>query len=313
MRITNVLLSAALILVSCNGSVAAGEAPPSASGGPKPELKDYATTELNTALMRATFEIVGPTHPLVCGLPGISSGTGFVLCEPWVGARSASRIFSGPGGATKRLVLVTAAHVIDGIDGDMAYLRGRVKEGNSWKEIDIPLPIRKKGQSLYVKHETADVAVLDLLAQVEDRYLPVLTSSIVGVPTDVLANDDVLERFQLHPGDDLSCLGFPLLTETAGAFPVLRGGKVASYPILPTETQKEFLFDFEVFPGNSGGPVYLSSRSRVISGGLSVGAYDAIVGLLTQQKISQGQALKMGVVVPASFILQTISKLPMNP
>ena len=42
-------------------------------------------------------------------------------------------------------------------------------------------------------------------------------------------------------------------------------GRIASYPITPTSKTRTFLLDFEVFEGNSGGPVFLYERIRARS------------------------------------------------
>ena len=72
----------------------------------------------------------------------------------------------------------------------------------------------------------------------------------------MLANDDLLAKYNIHPGDVLDCLGYPFGFESpVGSFPILRSGKIASYPLLPTKGTQSFLLDFRVFPGNSGSPV----------------------------------------------------------
>jgi hypothetical protein len=273
-------------------------------------LPKSASQEFNTVLMLSTFQIVGSSFPLphLCGLTGYSTGTGFVVSQPFVGPRQSERNFVGSDGKVQRLVLVTAAHVLDGIGGDTAFLQARIKEGAEWKQLDLKLPIRNGGKSLYVKHPNKDVAVLDLLAVLNFSDLNFFKSNLVAIPMSYLAEEKFFDDNELHPGDDLSCLGFPLSTHTtinSGAFPVLRGGKIASYPILP-----QFLFDFEVFPGNSGGPVYISPQTRATSHGLDLGGSYRIVGLLSAE-LKNGQPLKMGVVVPSPFILETIQRLPM--
>ena len=58
-------------------------------------------------------------------------------------------------------------------------------------------------------------------------------------------------------------LGFPRgLAANAAGFPILRAGRVASYPVAPARIFPTFLLDFSVFPGNSGGPVFMSGPSR---------------------------------------------------
>lgn len=264
---------------------------------PKP---DWKMEEFNNRLMRATFHIVGKTKPVVCGLTNIWTGAGFVLAHPYKLGIQESKY---------RLLMITAAHVLEGIDGEIAYLRFRQKHGETWNIVDIPLHIRNKGTPLFARHETADVVAIDLLANVDDIYKPLIKSGTGVVFSSMLADDDILEDIELHAGDDLSCLGFPDSREGPSGFPILRGGKVASYPILPTKVCREILFDFEVFPGNSGGPVYMSTHSRSNSKGIHLGPTETIVGLVSAQ-LQTGQPLKVGVVIPSSFIIDLLDKVP---
>ena len=61
----------------------------------------------------------------------------------------------------------------------------------------------------------------------------------------------------------MMALGFPRgLAANAAGFPILRSGRVASYPIAPAKIFPTFLLDFSVFPGNSGGPVFMTQVDR---------------------------------------------------
>jgi hypothetical protein len=103
----------------------------------------------------------------------------------------------------------------------------------------------------------------------------------------------------------------------------LRSGKIASYPLLPTNKTKTFLFDFRVFKGNSGGPVYLVQTNRLYKNNIALGqTIHIIVGLVSQERflpehillpyseeVRQVQ-LGLAVVVHASLIKQSIDLLP---
>jgi len=90
---------------------------------------------------------------------------------------------------------------------------------------------------------------------------------------------------------------------------------------------KSILFDFAVFPGNSGGPVYFSYETRQFGGALKVPSaaksFGGVVGLVTQLRfvtlaIPNATSLptvanvpiQIGVIVPAVFIKETIDLLP---
>jgi hypothetical protein len=256
--------------------------------------KDY---DINTALMKATFKIEGRT---VQGQP--TFGTAFIMGRP----------YSHPPADQPRkirFVLITAAHVLNEMQGDQAilHLRRNVNADN-WVRVPFPIAIRTNGQAIWKKHPDADVAVMYIALPNDAPF--------EHFSTDMLADDKMMENYEIHPGDELKCLGYPFGLESNNAgFPVLRSGKIASYPLLPTALTRTFLFDFRVFQGNSGGPVYFEERNRTYQGNLNVGNHiQFIVGLISEEKglnlpYSQLQ-LGLAVVVHASLIREAINSLP---
>jgi S1-C subfamily serine protease len=105
-------------------------------------------------------------------------------------------------------------------------------------------------------------------------------------------------------------LGFPegLSANTAG-FPILRSGRVASFPLEPSSAFPTFLLDFAVFPGNSGGPVYMAEGARRRPGADGTQSAQFIAGILTRQVELSGQNLSIGVVVHAKFIREALNLL----
>src|SRR5205807_4449283 len=115
--------------------------------------------------------------------------------------------------------------------------------------------------------------------------------------------------------DNFECLGYPLGTESSDAgFAVLRSGRLASYPLLPTARTKTFLLDFMVFKGNSGGPVYMVESTRTYQHMTHMGTINFIAGIVTEEKLFTEQfggqyfaeahqyQLGLAVVVHASLI-----------
>jgi hypothetical protein len=252
--------------------------------------------ETNTELMKATYKIEG-----VRGVGTATErmiGTVFLLGDPDPIPTNASRV---------KYVLVTAAHVLESMKGDKAILYlGREVDG-VYKRQACVLSIRGGGKDLWVKHKSEDVAVM-YVALPNDAAIPDLIS------TNWLADDDVFRDVGLHPGDQLMCLGYPYGVEAnKEGFPVLRSGVIASYPIIPMKDVKRILFDFEVYKGNSGGPVYFVQSGRFYKGKISMNRF--IVGLLSKQvetdpNISGEQKpLGIGVVVPAVFIKEALDDL----
>lgn len=252
--------------------------------------------EINTVLMESTFKIEGPN----------SIGTGFLIGRPYLNDPSKSR-----------LTLVTAAHVLEEIQGENAVLVMREKsEAGKWLKQRQVVRIRDGGKPLYVRHKNADVAAM---------YVSVPQNMISGpvLGIQLLAGDDMLRGFEVHPGDEIFALGYPLGAEANEAgFPVLRSGKIASYPLLPTDDVKTFLFDFRVFPGNSGGPVYFYGSNRAYKGSTHLGLVNFVIGLVSQERRmtekikelygvrEQSYSLGLAEVVHASLIKETVELLP---
>jgi len=261
-----------------------------------PHCRAASEVELNTILMNSTFEIGGPSAIQ----PGkTTTGTAFIMIRP--GKDDPLR---------GDYILITAAHVLDEISGDDAMLLLRKKEANGFKTLPYPVAIRRNGVKLFVTHPNADVAAMH-------AFLPT-ELNLKFLPIQYLADDAALERVEVHPGDELFCLGFPLRIDFNG-FPVLRTGTLASYPITPSKTVKQYMFTFHIFPGNSGGPVYFSFTNRIHGGTMNLGAVDqGVIGLVSQQLSSslpeyKDSPLDVAVVVPSSYIRETITLVPGTP
>jgi hypothetical protein len=248
--------------------------------------------ELNTILMQSTFRIHGPSR---ADARQTSFGTTFLMGKPT------------PDPAKWYYVLISAAHVLENIGGDVGTLTLRQKQSDgSYTPIQWNIQIRNQNNPIYVKHPDADVVAL-YVNMPDDLNAPIL-------PIELLADDDLLRRFEIHPGDELLSLGFPLFVSSDGGFPILRSGKIASYPIVPTKTIKSILFDFRVFEGNSGGPVYFVDHGRTYGGSTHLAETEQfVIGLVTSQlssKAYNNQMLQLASIVPSVFIKETINLLP---
>lgn len=253
-----------------------------------------ASNDLSTLLMKATFKISG----------GKSQGTCFIIGRP---------IPDEPNRA--RYVLVTANHVLGNIAAETAILSLRKKVKDDYIKELWKIRIRDKKKLLWVKHPDADVAVMyvNLPKEVE----------VVLLPMSFLVTDAKLKEIEVRPADRLLALGYPLGQEANSAgFPILRSGIIASYPILPTKKTKTMLFDFEVFQGNSGGPVFMIEKNRAYGDGIHIGVTQFIVGLVSQERSMtieyqtpfeqkmEKHPLKLGVIIHASLIKEAIDMLP---
>ena len=254
----------------------------------------HAGDNLGTQLMHCTFKITN----------GKVSGTGFVLSE-W------------RDGHDPRWLLVTAAHVVEQIKEDEALLVLRKPlPDQTYEKLNHRFALRREGKPLWVKHPTQDVAVMPLALPAE--------VTVPRLPVELLATDEMWQRYEIQPGDTLRCIGFPHAGhfESNGAgFPLVRMGCLASFPVLPTKQTKTFLFDFNTFEGDSGGAVYLDEPQRIAKEGVPPERAQLIVGLVHGQHFIEERfstiyqsgmtrhRLGLCIVIHATAIRETIDLL----
>lgn len=214
-------------------------------------------------------------------------------------------------------VLVTAAHVLSEMPSTNATIFLRTKQGDTYTKRPWNFPIRANGTNLWTCHPKADVAVMWIaLPQDADIY-------DIFQSTQVLADDKFLTDFKIHLGDEVRILGYPYGFEANDAgFAVLRSGRISSYPLTPTSAVQTFLLDFQVFRGNSGGPVYISERRALTDGDLTSVSVYRILGLVSQEAFMnepvstldedsvKRHQLGLGTVVQAQAIKEAIDLLP---
>ena len=213
-------------------------------------------------------------------------GTGFLV---------ASATASGE----PRTILITAKHVLDGMPGPEANIGYRITDAEGrWRYAPKPLRIRDEtGAPLWTAHPARDVAAMVVQAPPEFAQ--------AAIPAGYMVADDAYAERNISPGEELMVLGFPrgIAANNAG-FPILRSGKVASYPVSPTAFPT-FLLDFSVFPGNSGGPVFISRAGPLKAG--TGGSRPFIAGLLTQQVEMDDERLEIGIVTHSKYIVETLA------
>ncbi len=240
--------------------------------------------DLTLGMIAATVEI---DQPQADGKRIV--GTGFLVEAP------------RPDGSP-RTVLITAGHVLDNMPGPTARIGYRFHDpGGSWRFSAQPLAIRDGASQLWVRNPNQDIAAMAIKAPPEFAK--------AAIPLSWLADESAFNKAGVGPGDEMFVLGFPegLAANTQG-FPILRAGRVASYPLTPIRQFPSFLLDFRVFSGNSGGPVFVTQAVRrrpdAPEGGPAF-----VAGILTQQTEVGSERLELGIVVQAIYIRQTLALL----
>lgn len=244
--------------------------------------------DLSVALFHATIRI---SQQLPDGKFG--QGTGFLVSAP------------KPDGSP-RVVMITADHVFSAkmLDPEVKIgLRVREPTGQ-WRYAPQSLRIRYGDTQLWTRHPQRDIAAI--VVQVP----PEIASA--AIPLNWLAEADTFERYGVGPGDEILSLGFPVgLSSTPEGFPILRSGRIASYPLTPIASYPTFLLDSVIFSGNSGGPVFVGRGGRGTSEPNDDGQF--IAGIVTQQVEYENRQMEIGVVTHAAFVREAIALLDRAP
>lgn len=192
-----------------------------------------------------------------------------------------------------RVVLVTAAHVLEPAEGGQVRLGWRYPSGEGgWRFDPQPAPLEAfGGQPYWTRHPSRDLAVLEVTAPPEYAR--------AAIPMAWLGDESSMGDEGVGPGDELMALGYPRgLSANRAGFPILRSGRIASWPLAPVSAFPTFLIDVAMFPGNSGGPVFTERDGRPI-----------ILGVVTQQVELNSERLGIGVVTQAVYVRETIALL----
>jgi hypothetical protein len=239
--------------------------------------------DLSMRLMRATFKLEQRQDD---GLATV--GTGWLVGLPGLGGR---------------IAMVTAGHVFDRMRKPEALVHWRSQDaGGKWVREPQPVLIRDPFNGpLWLRHPERDIAVMAVNPPPQPRSH--------AIPFDELADDDDLQAFGVRPGDEMLALGYPRgLSANEIGFPILRAGRVASYPLWPSREFPTFLMDFAVFAGNSGGPVYMSARGRSDPAEAHAPS-EMVTGMLAQQVVLTDERLEIGIVLHAAFVREALEEL----
>lgn len=190
-----------------------------------------------------------------------------------------------------RPVVVTSTHVLKAAGNDPFYIPLRMSgahEKLSFALVEIGGAGEKR--PFYVSHPSLDVAAF-----------------LLPVPADLgpqlavrLLEENNLSGGSCRAGEPVTFLGFPEgLPGSPDLFPILRDGCVAYYdPNLLTG--RLFLLNGDVYPGDSGAPVFRASHNRS----------PRLVGMVVERlEVGDGERSPLALAVDVRSIRETLRLL----
>jgi|688.fasta_scaffold02878_9 hypothetical protein len=180
-------------------------------------------------------------------------------------------------GKPRTPVLVTAAHVVESMQGPEAQLvMRRPMSPGSYERQLVSISVGTGESKRWRRHPTEDVAAL----RVE---LPEGSPQPATIDLQALVSQAEWDESNMTAGLMVHFLGYPHRDEASpSGFPILRHGSIASFPLQPFAAVRQMLVGGEVYEGDSGGPVFLPRPSEV-DGRWGVGP--KIVGIVSGQRM----------------------------
>jgi hypothetical protein len=196
---------------------------------------------------------------------------------------------SAPGGTAA--VVVTAAHILSTAPKGPFYLVARIAEGGGDPQV-VLVELRPPQSSgpIFVKHPLYDIGAFEI-------RIPPQLAHLITFPSFLNEKAIGTKRDAPRAGQDVLFVGFPkVLPGTAGGFPVLRAGKIASYSGSGSGKQHVFLINADVYPGDSGGPVFAAR-----------GGKPRLVGMVTARAgLDPNAVVPLAIALDATTIHETL-------
>jgi V8-like Glu-specific endopeptidase len=201
---------------------------------------------------------------------------------------------SGSAGRNFFPVLITSAHVLSVAPHGPFFIAARVPDDNGSSSVALlEFQPSSSSEPAYVRHPQYDVAAIEL-------PIPSEIAAQLSFPSFVSEKAIGTAADTPHVGDEVSVLGFPqVFPGTKGGFPVLRAGRIASYTDRPRSESGKFLLNTNVYPGDSGGPVFAAHRR----GG------PHLLGIVAERIGPRGGSVPLAVAIDARVIRETLALL----
>jgi hypothetical protein len=171
----------------------------------------------------------------------------------------------GDAGEPPRIAVVTAAHALTNAAGDSCTVTFRAKGGVAgYERRDVSVPVRAGERRLFVRHATADVAVIGVVPPADAEFEPFTRGDVADAAR--------IEAGLVRAGRRTWVACYPAQVESHPAgWPVLRHGTVATHPLLPVAAVPTFFIDYAHFGGDSGAAAVVDADGTAVVAGVVVG------------------------------------------
>lgn len=164
-----------------------------------------------------------------------------------------------------RIFLLTNRHVFSG--QRVLWLRFDKKDELNYARFPIELSL--ENQNLWLAHTDDKVD----LAMIAVNIQPLVDGKIdFGfINEEMFAYPENFSQIGIELGDEIFFAGFPMgISGNLKNYAIIRSGSIARVDKEIIEFIRSFLIDANVFPGNSGGPVFLKPELASLEGTIAV-------------------------------------------
>lgn len=180
-----------------------------------------------------------------------------------------------------KIFLLTNRHVFNGQD----QLWVRFDKKNAQNTVRFSVQLRDSGGIKWLAHknERVDLAMLTI----SPTFLNKNAVDWTFLNEEVFAYPNKFDEIGIELGDGIFLAGFPLgISGNERNYAIVRGGTIARIDREIIESVESFLIDATVFPGNSGGPVFLKPELTSL---VNTKAVDSVylIGVVSGYKLYQ--------------------------
>jgi S1-C subfamily serine protease len=170
---------------------------------------------------------------------------------------------SEDGKKSYRVFLVTNKHVLR----NLTSIFLKFNPQNDQASIDFPIKIKKDdGTNAWFGHPDAKVDVAVLAINLDIMVKHGAKFEFIRSDGNAFVTSELMEA-GISEGDSVYALGFPMgIVDTDRQYVIVRQGCIARIRDLYEKRKTDFLCDVMVFPGNSGGPVFIKPDVASVTG-----------------------------------------------